>query len=124
MATFREKFAQLPKERQAKINARAAELRAEELTLRDMRKALDFSQEQIARALKIKQANISQMEARADLLLSTLRSYIEAMGGELALIASFKDRPPVKIGGFADLCEPDAPAPKRSRRKTVAQAGA
>jgi hypothetical protein len=103
MVTFREKFDRLPKERQDRISARAAELKAEELTLQQVRKAMDFSQEQLARTLDIKQANVSQMEARADLLISTVRSYIEAMGGRLDLIATFKDRPPVRLAGFSDL---------------------
>lgn len=42
------------------------------------------------------------MEQRSDLLLSTLRRTVEAMGGNLSLIATFPDRPPVEISGIAD----------------------
>jgi DNA-binding XRE family transcriptional regulator len=87
-------------ERRAKIEARASQLIAEEMTLRDMRKARALTQVRMAELLSIKQESISSLEKRSDLLLSTLRSYVEAMGGELTLTASFPDRPPVKLAGF------------------------
>ncbi len=105
MTTLREMLGRLPPERREAIAKRTDELIAEELTLRDVRKALNFTQEQIARALNVKQANVSQMEMRADLLLSTLSSYIEAMGGTLELTARFENRPAIKLQGFAALSE-------------------
>jgi hypothetical protein len=48
------------------------------------------------------QSNLSKLEKRADLLLSTLRRYIEAMGGSLHLVAQFPERPPVEIVGFSE----------------------
>jgi transcriptional regulator with XRE-family HTH domain len=103
MTTLREKMASLPAGRRKKIEARAAELIAQEMTLRDLRKALDLTQEQIARSLNVNQASISTMEKRTDILLSTLRSYVEAMGGQLDIVAKFPDRQPVIIRGFAEL---------------------
>ncbi|ACB52184.1 putative transcriptional regulator [Crocosphaera subtropica ATCC 51142] len=93
----------LSQERQKKIEARTQELIAEEMTLRDIRKARELTQERMAELLKIRQDSVSRLEKRSDLLLSTLRSYIEAMGGELELTAKFPDRPPVKLTGLAEL---------------------
>ncbi len=108
MTTLQEMLSQLPPEEREAISERTRELIAEELTLRDVRKALNLTQEQIARALNVKQANVSQMETRTDLLLSTLSSYIEAMDGELELVVRFKNRPAVKLQGLAALREPMA----------------
>ena len=87
----------LPPERRAAVEARAADLIAQEATLRDVRKAMGLTQVHIAQTLKIGQNNVSRIEARSDLLISTLRGYVEAMGGHLNLIAEFPDRPPVKL---------------------------
>jgi predicted transcriptional regulator len=65
------------------------ELIAEEATLRQLRVARERSQEEIAIKLHIKQAAVSKLERRTDMYLSTLRSYIEAMGGQLEIIARF-----------------------------------
>jgi transcriptional regulator with XRE-family HTH domain len=96
-------LARLPGERRAKVDARAAELIAEEMTLRDLRRALDRTQVRLARALGVKQETISRLEKRSDMLLSTLRGYVEAMGGELDLVAKFPDRPPVRLRTLAPV---------------------
>ncbi len=93
----------IPRARQKKIEARAQELIAEHMTLRDVRKARELTQERLAELLKIRQDSVSRLEKRSDLLISTLRSYIAAMGGELQLIARFPDRPPVELTGIAEL---------------------
>jgi transcriptional regulator with XRE-family HTH domain len=95
----------LPAERQAKIKARAAELMAEEMTLQDLRKAREFTQIRMGELLNMRQENVSRLERRADLLVSTLQSYVAAMGGELSLVVEFKDRPPVKISGLASILD-------------------
>ena len=56
-----------------------------------------------AELLGVKQENISRMERRADLLLSTMSSYIEAMGGKLKLVAEFPERSPVVIKNLSDI---------------------
>ncbi len=89
-------------ERRAKIEARANELIAEEMTLQDLRKARALTQVRLAELLSIRQESVSSLEKRSDLLLSTLRSYVEAMGGELTLVASFPDRPPVKLATLGE----------------------
>lgn len=86
-------MAALPKERQQRVQARAMEL----ATLRDLRLAAQQTQEQLAATLCVGQDTISRLEKRSDMLLSTLRHYIESMGGTLELVAQFPNRPPVVI---------------------------
>lgn len=93
----------LPPDQQQEIEAEAERLIEEEITLRDLRKAHDLTQERMAEALHISQDGVSRIEKRSDLLLSTLRSYIEAMGGKLRLIVEFPDRQPVSLSGLASL---------------------
>ncbi|HOV03738.1 MAG TPA: XRE family transcriptional regulator [Hyphomicrobiales bacterium] len=88
-----------PEERR-RAEARAAELIAEVETLQDLRKARDLTQARLAEILGITQDNVSRLEKRTDVLLSTLRSYVEAMGGKLDLIVQFPDRPPVALSGL------------------------
>ncbi len=101
MATsLEDRLAELPGDRRATVDARAAELIAEELTLRDLRRALARTQVDLARQLGVKQETVSRLEKRSDMLLSTLRSYVAAMGGELDLVAKFPDRPAVRLKGL------------------------
>ena len=85
-----------------KVKSRAAELIAEEMTLRELRKARKLTQVRMAKQLGITQDSVSRLEKRSDLLLSTLRKTVEAMGGELSLVAEFPDRPPVVLQGIAE----------------------
>ena len=85
-------------EQRARVEARAQELIEEELTLRDLRQAQHLTQERMAELLGVEQENVSRIERRADLLLSTLASYVAAMGGKLRLIAEFPNRKPVDGG--------------------------
>ena len=100
MTTLKERMDGLPDARREKIEARAAELVAEEMSLQDLRKALKQTQVRVARELGIKQENVSRIEKRTDLLISTLNGYVEAMGGRLRLVAEFPDRPPVSLTGI------------------------
>lgn len=72
----------------------------QEMPLHELRKAQALSQETLAKALNINQAAVSKMERRTDMYISTLRNYIQAMGGELEIIATFPDGQ-VKIENFA-----------------------
>lgn len=101
--SLREKLNTLDPKRRERIEAGAQELIAREMTLRDLRKARKLTQERIAECLKIRQDNVSRIEKRSDLLVSTLRSYVEAMGGELHVTAKFPNRPPVEIVGFGEI---------------------
>ena len=96
-----EKIKKLTPARRKKVEARAAELIAEEMTLRDLRKARELTQARMAEQLGITQDGISRLEKRSDLLLSTLRKSVEAMGGRLSLVAEFPDRAPVVLTGIA-----------------------
>lgn len=98
--TVRNKLEKLPALRRKKINIRAKELIAHEMALRDLRKSLELTQEDIGSKLHMKQETISRLERRSDLLLSTLVSYIKAMGGELLITAKFPNRPPIRLSGF------------------------
>ena len=62
-----------------------------EMPLQELRQALHMSQERLAELLSTKQANISRIERRTDMYISTLRSYIEAMGGQLDIVARFPE---------------------------------
>jgi ribosome-binding protein aMBF1 (putative translation factor) len=94
--------AKLPKKQQQAIQKRTAELIAEEATLRQLREARERSQVEMAKKLNIKQAAVSKLERRTDMYLSTLRSYIEAMGGQLEIIARFPNQA-VRITQFEAL---------------------
>ena len=95
-------IAGLDPDRRRRIEERAAELIAEEMTLRELRKARQLTQARVAAELGISQDGVSRLEQRSDLLLSTLRKTVEAMGGSLTLIAKFPDRPPVELSGIAE----------------------
>mgnify|MGYP002629337406 CR=1 FL=1 len=112
--TLKTMMDRLPAERGERVKARAEELIAEELTLRDLRKARDLTQERMAEMLDIGQDSISRLEQRSDLLLSTLRSYVSAMGGSLELVARFPDRPAVTLSGLTGLSSED----KKPKRKS------
>jgi transcriptional regulator with XRE-family HTH domain len=114
MKTHDDYMSKLSPARRKKIEARTKELLAEEMTLRDLRKARQQSQETVAELLGMRQGDVSKLERRADAYLSTLRRYVEAMGGELELLATFPDRPPVKIIHIADLGE-ESELPRFSR---------
>jgi len=85
-----------------KVEARAAQLIAEEMTLRELRHARRLTQVRVAKVLGVTQDSVSRLEKRSDLLLSTLRKTVEAMGGNLSLIAEFPDRAPVVLSGIAE----------------------
>ena len=89
--------------RREKISKRAQELLAQEMTLRELRKAHKLTQQRLAKNLGIGQDQISKLEQRSDLLLSTLRNYIEAMGGKLIIWAEFPQHKPVVLSGIEAL---------------------
>ncbi len=97
--TVNQMLQSLPIDELQKVNERAKELKVEEIamSLSELRKTLCFTQEDIANILEIGQASVSRTEKRKDQLVSTLREYVEAMGGELKLIVDFPDRPPIKL---------------------------
>jgi len=89
------------------------------MALQELRKAMQFTQEQIADQLKMDQGNLSRLEKRADLMLTTLRRYIEAMGGSLKLVAEFPRCPlmlPPDLSSYESSCRAFLPILARKIR--------
>ena len=82
-------------------NKLAKEMLAE-MPLNELRQARGLSQKMLAEVLHVQQPSIAKLEKRTDMYLSTLRSHIEAMGGQLDVIARFPDGA-VKISNFGEL---------------------
>jgi predicted transcriptional regulator len=100
----RRSFSELTKnftpERRVRIAAKAAALR-EAMTLEELRKALAFSQEDVAEALTVGQPAIAKLEKRNDMHVSNLRRYVEALGGTLEITARF-DKTTIMISNIGD----------------------
>ena len=112
--TLKDKMKGLSPGRRKRVEARAAQLIAEEMTIQELRRARKITQVRVAKALGISQDGVSRLEKRSDLLLSTLRRTVEAMGGRLSLVAEFPDCAPVVLAGIAT--EDEQPDPPRSRK--------
>lgn len=93
----------LPASRRRKIEKRAAALIAEEMTLQELRRARAMTQVRLAKNLGVAQKQVSEIEKRTDMHISTLRRSVEAMGGKLSLVAEFPDRKPVVLSGIASI---------------------
>ena len=93
----------LPARKRKKVEARAAQLIAEEMTLHQLRQACRLTQQKVAKSLRIGQEGVSKIERRSDLLISTLRDYVQAMGGQLSLVVEFPDREPVVLSGIPEF---------------------
>src|ERR1700730_13951748 len=85
------------------FSSRAAELIAEEFTLRDLRKAKQITQQEVARRLSGRQVYVSRLERRADMKLSTLREYVRALGGDLQLMVTFPGGAPVRLRNIGTI---------------------
>jgi ribosome-binding protein aMBF1 (putative translation factor) len=99
------KFSELEEKMSPESRARvgkAVQEAIKELPLDELRNARGLSQKMLAEALGIQQPAIAKMEKRADMYISTLRSHIEAMGGQLEITAHFPDGS-VKIAGFSQI---------------------
>lgn len=93
----------LPSARRRKIEKRAAQLIEQEMSLQELRRARKLTQVKLARSLGIAQKQISEVEKRTDMHISTLRRTVEAMGGQLIMTAQFPDGAPIKLTGLAEL---------------------
>ena len=123
-----DKIKRLNPAQRKKLEDRVEELIAEEMTLRQLRKARKLTQVHMARKLGITQDGVSRLEQRSDLLLSTLRKHVEGMGGHLSLVAKFPDYPPVVISAVTETAGGVRHANARLKRKyhksgTVARSG-
>jgi len=111
---YEEVFKEFSVEDQRWIKRRAEELKAEELNLREVRRLRRLTQARLSKKLKIGQEGVSRIEQRKDLYISTLRSYVEGVGGKLKLLVELPNRPPVILSGLGeDLGQ------KRTKNKAV-----
>jgi hypothetical protein len=81
----------------ARYEAVLAEISARQATLRRLREARALTQSAVAELLGMDQSEVSRLEYRTDMLLSTLRRFIEATGGELHLVVQYQDSAPVEL---------------------------
>jgi hypothetical protein len=119
-----EMMARLPPDRRRRVEARTEALIAEEMSLRDLRKALGKTQTTVAQKLGMKQENVSRFEQRADMLLSTLNTHLRALGGQLHLVVEFKGRAPVRLAGLTAIeAKQKAPTRRGGGRVTAKRSG-
>jgi hypothetical protein len=95
---FSELRAKLPLEAQQR-SAQLFEAMREDLLLHELRRARELSQKALKQRLHVEQPAIAKMEKRTDMYISTLRAHIEALGGELEIVAKFPEGA-VKIRNF------------------------
>ena len=117
--TLSEMIDALPKQRRERVDARYRELKDEVESLGELRKAAGKAQAEIAATLKIKQPSISKIEKQTDMYLSTLRSYVEAIGGELDLVVRLPSHRVMRLHRLGEVLSGSAkPAPRRSVRRS------
>lgn len=116
--TLNEILNEMSPERRARIDELANEMR-EELNLREVRRLRKLTQARLSKKLKIGQEGVSRIEKRSDLYISTLRSYVEGVGGKLKLVVELPDRPPVILAGLGE-----GAAAKKTKKKAKKASGA
>src|ERR1700730_15078631 len=109
-------IADLPADRQARIDARYREMKDEVEGLRELRQVAGKAQADIATALNIKQPSVSKIEKQADMYLSTLRNYVHAIGGELELVVRLPSRQAIRLQRFSGTA---VTRPQAVRRKAA-----
>lgn len=102
---------------QRKASTLAQEMIRHADSLAEVRAALVKTQDEVARVLKVKQNAVAQFEKRSDLLLSTLRKYIEAMGGELAVAVRTGTGTVIMLDSLSSLAKQSKP--RRARASTA-----
>lgn len=102
-------------ERKARVAAKVRTLKAE-MPLAELRQAREKSQEELARTLKVGQPAVAKLEKRADMYVSNLRRYIEALGGSLEITARFPEGQ-VSITNFSELEDADTEPSNRAQRR-------
>ena len=116
--TLDQVIAELPPERRERVEARYQELKREVEGLRELRELAGKAQTDVASALNIKQPSVSKIERQTDMYLSTLRSYVEAIGGKLELIVTLPKRPALHLQQLGDaLGTADVATTKTERRR-------
>lgn len=102
---FQEIWDNLPTDRKARIEEGTRKLEAEYLTLQELRKKAGLTQAGVSQGLGMPQSNVSRLEKGSDMLLSTLRQYVEAIGGKLNLTVELPNEPPIKLNVLSDLVD-------------------
>ena len=92
-------------------------------TLKELRKVAEYTQDDLAIAMGVGQGTISRIEKRRDMLLSTLQHYVESMGGELQMLATFPDRPSLVIECLGNNKTTRPKERKKKSATAVRQAG-
>lgn len=110
MTSLEDKLNELSPEKRQQVEERTQALIAEEMSLRELRDGLNQTQLTLARRLGIKQENVSRIENRDDLLLSTLARYVGALGGKLSIVVEYPGRAPIKVTGIDALEDKGAEA--------------
>jgi predicted transcriptional regulator len=87
----------LPKSRQKSIQVKAEAYIREYRSLQELRQSLGLTQTEVAERQGVRQVNISNLEKRTDMHISTLKKYIEALGGTLEINVRFPDKSIVKV---------------------------
>jgi len=98
---FNELRAKMSPESRARVEERVRQA-IKEMPLEELREARDLTQKQLAQVLQVSQGAVSKVERRADMYISTLRSYVRAIGGDLQIRAVFPEGE-VLINQFEDL---------------------
>ncbi|VGO13493.1 Putative antitoxin HigA2 [Pontiella desulfatans] len=106
--SFKKLLADMPEERLEKIKIKTEVLK-NELALKELRQAMELTQEELAKELHVNQAAVSKFESQSDIYISTLRKILFAMGGELRIVAHFDDGD-VLINQFDDIRKSEAVA--------------
>ena len=119
--TLQDKLATIDPARRAGIEAEAARLHTEYLTLQELRKARELTQVQLSATLGIQQATVAKYERLSDLLLSTVTGHVHAMGGSLKLMVEFPGKEPVALEGLGDTEEPSRRRRGRQARQASGQ---
>lgn len=104
---FRDLRKAMSPDAQTRAHEKALVMKAE-LPLAELRQARHFSQEQLATVLRVKQPAVAKIEKKADMYISSLRRFVEAMGGQLEIHAHFPDGD-VRINQFSEIEEKDTP---------------
>jgi predicted transcriptional regulator len=86
----------------------------------EQRKAFCLTQDMLAKNLNVKQAEISKIENRADMLMSTRRNFVKAMGGDLEVRAVFPDRA-IEISTFSSLSGKSAKSRTGKKKQSLVE---
>ena len=81
----------------ARYDAVLGEINARQATLRRLREARALTQSTVAELLEMDQSEVSRLEYRSDMLLSTLKRFVQATGGELHMVVQYPDGAPVEL---------------------------